>query len=258
MTGASALYAGGVVHQRLRPRRHRLEQRVFWLLLDLSGVDGLDRRLKLFSRNRWNLFSFFDSDHGDGSGRPLRAQVEARLAAIGVELGGGAIRLLTMPRVLGYVFNPISVYYCHAADGRLAAISYEVTSTFGERRWYDLAVEAGDGDGLFRQTCAKTLYVSPFMEMEMRYRFRGGAPGDRVGLTVGCDDARGPLLTASLWGERRPLADGALARAAIAYPLMTLKVVAAIHWEAFLLWLKGVPVTLARRPAPASARGAAS
>lgn len=258
MTQASALYAGGVVHQRLRPRRHRLERRVFWLLLDLSELEALDRRLRWFSRNRWNLFSFFDRDHGDGSDRPLRAQVEARLAAIGVDLAGGGIRLLTMPRVLGYVFNPISVYYCHAANGRLAALSYEVTSTFGERRWYDLAVAPGGADGLFRQTCAKTLYVSPFMEMEMRYRFRGGAPGERVGLTVGCDDPRGPLLTARLWGDRCPLTDRALAWATLAFPLMTLNVVASIHWEALRLWLKGVPVTLARRPAPAVARTARS
>ncbi len=249
MSQTSALYLGGVMHQRLRPRRHRLEQRAFWLLLDLSELDGLDRRLRLFSRNRWNLFSFFDRDHGDGSDRPLRTQVEARLAAVGVDLAGGVIRLLTMPRLLGYVFNPISVYYCHAADGRLTAVSYEVTSTFGERHCYDLPIVDDRGEaGAFRQSCAKALYVSPFLGMEMLYRFRGRAPADRVGLTIGCDDATGPLLTASLWGRRRALTDPGLARAAAAFPLLTLKVVAAIHWEALILWLKGVPVTLGQRP----------
>lgn len=250
MTPSSALYAGGVMHQRLRPRRHQLRRRVFWLLLDLAEIDTLARRLRLFSRNRRNLFAFFDRDHGDGSDRPLREQVEARMAAIGVDLAGGAIRLLTMPRVLGYVFNPISVYYCHAPDGRLAALSYEVTSTFGERRFYDLAVAPRDSDGVFRQTSSKTLYVSPFLDMEMRYHFRGGIPGERIALAVGCDDPHGRVLNASLWGERRLLGDRTLLRAAAGYPLMTAGVVAAIHWEALILWLKGVPVTLARRPKP--------
>ena len=244
------------MHQRTRPRGHRLERRIFWLLLDLAEIDDQDRRLKLFSRNRWNLISFFDRDHGDGSDRPLRVQVEPDRRHAGLDLKGGAIRLLTMPRLLGFVFNPISVYYCHGPDGRLAALSYEVTSTFGERRWYDLAVT--EGGGAFRQGCAKTLYVSPFLGMEMRYRFRGRSPGEKVALTVGCDDAQGPVLTASLWGERRPLTDGGLAKVAVGYPLMTLGVVAGIHFEALLLWLKGVPVTLGQKPAPAAPHGAGS
>ena len=168
MTQASALYRGGVTHRRLRPRDHRLNYRVFWLLLDLAEIDDLDRRLRLFSRNRFNLLSFHDRDHGDGSGAALRPQVEAWLERAGVALEGGPIRLLTMPRVLGYVFNPISLYYCHRADGRLAAVVYEVTSTFGVRHAYVIPVPVEDqAAGLIRQGAAKALYVSPFMGMEM-------------------------------------------------------------------------------------------
>jgi len=185
VTQASALYRGGVTHRRLRPRDHRLNYRVFWLLLDLAEIDGLDRRLRLFSRNRFNLLSFHDRDHGDGSGAALRPQVEAWLERAGVALEGGPIRLLTMPRVLGYVFNPISLYYCHRADGRLAAVVYEVTSTFGVRHAYVIPVPVEDqAEGLIRQGAAKALYVSPFMGMEMDYEFRGHAPGGRLDLTI--------------------------------------------------------------------------
>jgi len=181
VTGASALYVGGVFHTRLRPRRHRLKYRVFWLMLDLDEIDALDRRLKTFSRGRFNLMGFYDRDHGDGSGAPLRGQIVARLAEAGIEVGSGAIRLLTMPRVLGFVFNPISLYYCHRADGRLAAMVYEVTSTFGERRSYVLPVPAAEvDDDRFRQQTDKRLYVSPFMGMEMDYVFRGRPPGETL------------------------------------------------------------------------------
>lgn len=250
MTPASALYGGGVTHRRLRPREHRLNYRVFWLLLDLAEIDDLDRRLRLFSRNRFNLLSFHDRDHGDGSGAALRPQVEAWLARARIDLMGGPIRLLTMPRVLGYVFNPISLYYCHAADGRLAAVVYEVTSTFGVRHAYVIPVPAEDqAAGRIRQGAAKALYVSPFMGMEMDYEFRGHAPGERLDLTIDGLDAEGVLITAALSGERRPLADAALASAVAAIPFLTFKVMAAIHWEALKLWLKRVPLT--RQPPPA-------
>lgn len=250
MTTASALYRGRVTHRRLRPRDHRLTYRVFWLLLDLEEIDDLARRLRLFSRNRFNLLSFHDRDHGDGSGAALRPAQEAWLARIGVELDGGPIRLLTMPRVLGYVFNPISVYYCHRRDGRLAALVYEVTSTFGRRHAYVAPVSADAGDGAFRQRAAKALYVSPFMDMEMDYDFRGGAPGETLALDIDALDADGVLLRAALKAHRRPLTDGAILAACLAVPLLTLKVVAAIHWEALRLWLKGVRLT--RQPAPAA------
>lgn len=250
MTGASALYRGGVTHRRLRPKSHTLGYRVFWLLLDLAEIEELDRRLRLFSRNRFNLLSFHDRDHGDGSGAALRPQVEAWLARASIDIGEGPVRLLTMPRVLGYVFNPISLYYCHHADGRLAAVVYEVTSTFRVRHAYVIPTRDEDqAAGLIRQGAAKALYVSPFMDMAMDYEFRGHAPGERLDLTIGGHDAKGLLITAAMSAERRPLEDADLWSAVTALPLMTLKVVAAIHWEALKLWIKGVPLT--RRPPPA-------
>lgn len=251
MSEASALYRGEVAHQRLRPRAHRLAYRVFWLLLDLSEIDRLDQRMALFSRNRFNLLSFHDRDHGDGSNTALRVQVEALLARAGINTGGGPIRLLTMPRVLGYVFNPISLFYCHHPDGRLAAMIYEVTSTFGVRHAYLIPVPAADqAAGRISQCAAKALHVSPFLGMEMDYEFRGRVPDERLLLTIGGFDAQGLMITAAMSGKRRPLTDGALLSAVMAIPLLTLKVVAAIHWEALKLWLKGV--TLKPAPAPAA------
>jgi len=250
MIEASALYRGEVMHRRARPRVHQLRYRVFWLLLDLSELDRLDARLKLFSRNGFNLLSFHDGDHGDGSTKPLRDQVEALLARAGLDLGGGPIRLLTMPRVLGYVFNPISLFYCHHADGRLGAMIYEVTSTFGVRHAYLIPVPSADqADGLISQCAAKALHVSPFMGMEMDYEFRGRVPGERLELTIGGFDAAGLLITAVMSAARRPMSDRALLAVVAAIPLLTLKVVAAIHWEALRLWFKGV--RLRPRPAPA-------
>ncbi|KAK0331421.1 hypothetical protein LTR94_028993, partial [Friedmanniomyces endolithicus] len=239
-----------VFHGRLRPRAHTLAYRVFWLLLDLAELDQLDGRLRWFSRRRFNLMSFYDADHGDGSDLPLRQQIIGRLRLEGIEIGNGAVRLLTMPRVLGYVFNPISLYYCHRADGRLAAVIYEVTSTFGVRHAYVIPVPVEDqAEGLIRQSAAKALYVSPFMGMEMDYEFRGHAPGERLDLTIDGVDSGGVLITAAMSGERHDLTDADLLSAAVALPFLTLKVVAAIHWEALKLWLKRVPLT--RQPPPA-------
>lgn len=240
----SALYSGDVVHARLRPRRHRLRYRVFWLLLDLAELDAIDRRLRLLSHNRFNLLGFHDRDHGDGSGRPLRDQILELLDREGVDIGAGAIRLLTMPRVLGYVFNPISLYYCHLPDGRLAAMVYEVTSTFGERHAYVLPVAAGDAaEDRIRQTADKRLYVSPFMTMGMRYDFRGKAPSEALTLLIDGFDREGLLIATAMRGRRRPLTDRTILTTALSMPLLTLKVIAGIHWEALRLWLKGVPLT---------------
>ncbi|MDQ2083063.1 DUF1365 family protein [Xanthobacteraceae bacterium Astr-EGSB] len=245
MTETSALYAGAVVHRRTTPRVHALRYRCFWLVLDLDELPALSARLRLFSHNGANLFSLHDRDHGDGSATPLRTQVERHLAA-GIDIDGGQIRLLCMPRTLGYAFNPLSVYFCHRRDGALAAILYEVHNTFGERHSYLIPVEAAAK--VVRQSCDKRFFVSPFMDMDLRYDFRVVPPGERV--VVGIRARTGPatMITASLAADRRDLDDGTLMRAFFSYPALTAKVIAAIHWEALRLVLKGV--RLQRRPAP--------
>lgn len=244
MTAASGLYRGIVTHRRLRPRAHELRYRAFWLLLDLDEIDGLAARLRLFARGRPGLLSFHDADHGEpGSALSLRAQIEARLAAAGIAFDGGAIRLLTLPRVLGYVFNPLSVYYCHRADGALTAVVYEVNNTFGERHSYVVPVAAEDAaGGRIRQQCAKALYVSPFLDMDMAYGFRGAAPGETLKLAIEAADTSGPVLQAALTARRHELTDGAILATAMRLPFAGLRVIAAIHWEALKLWLKGVPL----------------
>jgi DUF1365 family protein len=233
----SALYVGVVGHSRTRPVRHALRYRVFMLLIDLDEAQGLSDRLRWFSLGRFNLLSLRPRDYGDGSETPLKAQVEARLLAAGIAGDGGPVRLLTLPRVLGYAFNPISVFYCHARDGRLLATLYEVNSTFGERHGY--LIRAVDTVPVV-QTAQKRMHVSPFLDMDLRYRFKVAAPGESAQLAIDAEDGEGVILKASFTGRRRPLTDAEILRAFAAHPLVTLKVVAAIHWEAVKLVLKGL------------------
>jgi uncharacterized protein len=236
----SGLYFGIVTHQRLRPVRHELHYRVFSLFVDLDELPDLARRLRLLSHNRFNLFSFHDRDHGTRRDEALRPYVERQLARAGIELGGGPIRLLCFPRVLGYVFNPLSIYFCHGCDEALRAILYEVSNTFGEQHSYLIPVAGADG--VVSQNCAKEFYVSPFMEMEGRYEFRLSPPAEKIAVYIRQSDRDGPILHASLAGDRADLTDRALLGAFLAYPLMTLKVIGGIHWEALRLWRKGLKV----------------
>jgi len=243
----SALYFGDVMHQRVKPRRHRLRYRVFFTFVDIDELSCLHQRLPLFSYNRLNLFSFFDKDHGPGDGSPLRCWVEGHLAGAGVDLGGGAIRLLCFPRVLGYVFNPLSVYFCYQPNGELGAILYEVSNTFGERHTY-LAPVVSDGSSAVSHRCDKNFYVSPFNAVEGGYSFRVEPPGQSVTVVINQSDTEGPLLHAALRAKRVPLTRAALLSAFVRYPLLTLKVIAGIHWEALRLWGKGL--RLVDRPQP--------
>jgi DUF1365 family protein len=244
----SALYVGGVVHRRFRPRAHKLRYGVFWLVVDLDEIDDIAGRLTTFSRNRFNVFSFFDRDYGDRTGHPLRGQIEAHLADAGIA-ADGRITLLTMPRILGYAFNPLSVFFCHAASGELAAILYEVTNTFGERHSYLIRVEDPEARPI-RQSVEKSFFVSPFLDMDMHYEFRVEPPAGGVMVGIIGSDAKGPMINALLKGDRVELTDKALVSAFFRFPLLTLKVVAGIHWEAVLLVLKRVG--LRRKPAPPS------
>ena len=245
---ASALYVGEVRHARLRPRTHRLRYRVFMLLLDLDDLPRTAARLRVFSLGAFNLFSFRARDHGDGSATPLRAQVERRLDAEGLSIEGGRIRLLCLPRVLGYAFNPISLYFCHRPDGALRAIVYEVSSTFKERHSYVAPVDP-DRPGVVRQRARKRLHVSPFLGMELDYAFRVTTPGASAVVAIDTHDAEGLILTASFTGERRDLTDRELLRAFFTHPLLTLKVTLGIHWEAVKLLAKGLKLR-AGPPAP--------
>jgi uncharacterized protein len=248
MIPQACLYDGVVVHKRLRPAQHALRYRVFCVLLDVDGIDALAIRTRLFSRNRFNAVSFHDADHGSRDGRDVATHARATLTDAGLAHAGARILLLCYPRVFGYGFNPISVYYGYAADGALAAVIYEVNNTFGERHSYVVPITAPAEPGApFAHGCSKQLYVSPFTEMEGRYGFRLTEPGADLTLGVALRDRDGPVLKTHFKGEARPFTNSQLARLLVLVPFLTLKVIAAIHIEAALLWLKGVPPTT--RPA---------
>lgn len=232
MTTGSAIYVGHVVHQRHRPRKHHLRYRVFSLLIDLDDLPALDA-LRWFGHNRPALFSFCDTDHGDTGA--LREWVNGQLAKEDLA-AAGRIRLLCYPRILGYVFNPLTVWFCDDAEGAPLATIYEVHNTFGERHTYVLPAAAPE------QAADKAFYVSPFIDMDCRYEFRLTQPGERVRIAIDETQDGEPLLYAAFTGARRPFTDATLLALFFSHPLMTFKVTAGIHWEALKLILKGIRI----------------
>jgi uncharacterized protein len=238
---AAVLYFGEVMHARLKPVAHRFTYRVMSLLIDLDRLADADRQTPLFAVNRTALYSLNEADHGNRDGSPLRAYAQLRATEHGIDLTGGRVLLLCYPRLLGYTFNPLSVYFCYRADGGLALVIYEVRNTLGDIHAYALAVKPGEmSDAGIRQQQDKLFYVSPFVEMAMRYHFRISPPGESVKLRILATDSEGPLLAATFNGHRRALNTLALLRSFFALPILTVKIIAAIHWEALRLWLKGV------------------
>jgi len=247
MALVSALYTGAVMHRRLRPKRHKLRYRIFSMLIDLDEAPALGARLRLFSHNRFNLFSFRDADYGLSKDAPLKQQIEGMVREAGFAIDGGPVRLLTMPRLLGYAFNPLNVYFVYLRSGALEAVVCEVNNTFGQRHAYVMSGAARTGESV-RAFCGKRFYVSPFNGMDLTYDFRIEPPGSNCLVAINVSDRDGALISAVHASQRVMLDDSALLRACLAYPLLGLKVIGGIHWEALKLWLKGVK--LQQRPPP--------
>lgn len=251
--GDGCLYTGHVMHMRLTPFTHKFRYRVFALLLDIDRLPETLGRLKLLRLDRFGLLSFYRRDHGARDGSALRPWVEGLLAAAGQPIPA-RIRLLSFPRIFGYAFNPLSVYYCDDANGRLESVVYEVKNTFGDQHPYVVAIQDAP-DGTARHQVDKSFFVSPFLGMDQTYRFTIRPPGERLALKIRQHDGAGPWLIATQSGVRRVLTDAELARQWLTHPLMTVKVFFAIHWQALRLALKGARFHRYRGPYPDPAIG---
>lgn len=241
MTSKTAsLYFGKVVHERQRPRKHRLRYRVFSMLVDVDELESLSATHKLFSYNASGLFSIKDSDHGTRPNLTMATWARQELERTGLEEAGHHITVLCYPRIFGYVFNPLSVYFCHAESGTLSAIIYEVHNTFGERYSYVIPVDE-EVRKVIRQTGDKEFFVSPFIPMDCIYKFRVQPPDSVVRVVMRVEDCDGLLLAASFSAKQKAFSDRLLLAALFRFPLMTIKVIAGIHWEALKLWRKKIP-----------------
>ena len=259
------------MHARFAPKAHRFDYRIFLFALDLDELDTLHRKLRLFSHGWRNLYSFRDGDflpthepvfngaskgslNGQVKTGSLKQRVVAHLASQGINLMGGRVLLVTLPRVLGYLFNPVSFYFCYDHTGAPVAALAEVTNTFKEMKPYTLGLEARAGrleagggrqkeaePATFQKRLLKHFYVSPFSDVDVAFDFTLRTPGER--LSVQIDDYVGTerTFTSTLTGPRQPLSDARLAWFTLKYPLLTLRIIGLIHWHAFQLWLKNVP-----------------
>ncbi len=237
MTRAADLFIGRTVHERRTPFTHRFSYRIASLMIDLDRLGEAAAQSRLFSVNRFNLYSFFERDHGARDGRSLKDWALDQFSQAGLAVGSARIRLLCAPRVLNYVFNPLSVYFAEdPADGQLKGVIYQVHNTFGDAHAY---VAPCVGAGVERQSAEKVFHVSPFFDVDGRYEFTLRQPADRFRLTIFKQREQAPDFMATMAMKREALTTAALSRLAASQPLSTLKTISAIHFEALKLWAKG-------------------
>jgi hypothetical protein len=235
---SSCIYSGFVTHRRFKPKRHFFSYKTFSLLIDLNEVKDLGKKIKFFSYNKFNALSFYDSDHGPRDGSCLIKWAKKILAESKINFEPGSIKLLCFPRFFGYVFNPLSIFYCYDRNSQLKAVLYEVKNTFNEQHTYVFSTSASSN--LILHRCDKKFYVSPFIEMKTFYNFRLLKPGNIMNVFIKQADADGILLIACQIGKRHELNSKNLFFQFLKHPLMSFKVILAIHFEAFRLWSKGI------------------
>ena len=235
----SLIYNGKVIHRRFKPKEHYFKYNVFSLLINLDELETIQNEIKIFSYNKFNIISFYDVDHGPRDGSSIKEWIIKNLKEIGINYNKIQIKLLCYPRIFGYVFNPLSVFFIFDQNSRLISILYEVKNTFGEQHTYIFKTM---DDKIIINNCTKKFHVSPFIEMECHYYFRVLKPSDKISVIIEQKDQDGKLLYASQDGKASKLNEKNLLISYICHPLMTFKIILAIHYEAIKLWLKGIKI----------------
>jgi DUF1365 family protein len=234
----SAIYNGKVIHKRFKPKVHYFKYKVFSLLIDLSELEILDKKVNFFSYNKFNLISFYEKDHGDRDGSSLTSWVKKNLEKYNIQAKDIKIKILCYPRIFGFVFNPLSVFYIYNLEDQLISILYEVKNTFGEQHTYIFKVTKDAN--LVQNNCSKKFHVSPFIEMNCNYFFRLLKPGNKISVIIDQYDNEDQILYASQDGTRSDFNTQHLIKSYLKHPIMTFKIILAIHFEAFKLWAKGI------------------
>ena len=234
----SAIYNGQVIHKRFKPKVHYFKYKVFSLLIDLSELEILDRKVNFFSYNKFNLISFYEKDHGDRDGSSLTSWVKKNLEKNDIQTKQIKIKILCYPRIFGFVFNPLSVFYVYNSEDQLISILYEVKNTFNEQHTYIFKVTKDSN--LIQNNCTKKFHVSPFIKMNCNYFFRLLKPGNKISVIIDQYDSKDKILYASQDGIRSDFNTKYLIKSYLNHPIMTFKIILAIHYEAFKLWAKGI------------------